>query len=701
MFGFHILDLTVIFGYFCVMVFIGVWVARRIKNEDDFFMGGRKLGTILQMFMNFGMATSTETAVGAARETFRQGLAGIWLKLFLLFITPFYWISTVWLRRLRMNSMAELFKIRYESIFMERSYAIYGLISFMAMISVNLVALQKTVEVISPKAAEHLSVKEQRYVDNFNKMNVLKEKMEHSALTSDELDEFERLKSLKAQGQVRSSVSYLNPYVFMPIIALIVIVYAVAGGLLAAAITDFIQGALLVVLSLLLLPIGLVKIGGFAGLHERVPESFFNLFGSATMSEYPWYYVVAMAAMGLCMVEASPHNCQVMGSAKDEEASRVGRVFGNFLKRFTIVAWGFTGVIGYGLYKNAVGDPDMLWGHMTRNLLTPGLIGLMIVCLLAALMSTADTFVIASGILFTQNFYRPLVPGKSDAHYLFVGRVAGASILLGATIIALFFQDILRIIRFIWSLGLVFGPVYWMGMVWRRSNTRGAISALAYTALFTVLVSYFIQYVGPVSRVQGLVKQTSPKVIMAMAEATQEDVDQGKAGYEGQSIKKEIQIPARGIFFEDVVRENPNDPNSPLMGKNRFRTSLLIPAALGVDFSNWSKGQLISFGYYLDLIIPFLIIFLVSRFTAMNSRKTLDSFYGRLHTPCVGGPYQDKVEMELTEKDPNRFQLRNLFPKTNIELQKPSARDVGGFLLAWLMVGGIVLLVILLSQIGS
>jgi len=33
---------------------------------------------------------------------------------------------------------------------------------------------------------------------------------------------------------------------------------------------------------------------------------------------------------------------------------------------------------------------------------------------------------------------------------------------------------------------------------------------------------------------------------------------------------------------------------------------------LGVDFSGWSKGQLISFGYYLDLIIPFLIIFLVS-----------------------------------------------------------------------------------------
>jgi SSS family solute:Na+ symporter len=596
MFGFHPLDLTVIVLYFGAMLYIGVIISRRIKNEEDFFMGGRGLGRLLQTFMNFGMATSSETSVGAARETFRQGMAGIWLKLFVLFMTPFYWFTAVWTRRLRATSMGEIFRMRYANAPMEKVYAVKGMLSFMAMIAVSFVALQKTVEVITPIPASQLSTEQRAAIENFRQTADLEKKMEAGPLTDLEMETYEKLKALKTKGRVKSSFSAINTKIFVPLIALIVLVYAIAGGLLAAAITDFIQGVLLLVLSFLLLPAGLIKIGGFSGLHEKVPESAFSLFGTATLSEYPWYYVVAISVMGMVMVEAAPHNCQVMGSAKDEESARVGRVFGNFMKRFTIILWGFTGVIGYGLYRHAIADPDMLWGHMTRQLLAPGLIGLMVVCLIAALMSTADAFIVATGALFTRNLYEPLFPGRSQREYVLAGRVAGGIVLTGAIIIALFFNDILRLVRFIWSIGLIFGPVYWMGVVWRRSNTRGAWAAIIYTFVFTVSCSYFLCYVKPAARSEFLTKTTEIKVVTKKTGATEADVKNGLAKFAGQAISKEIQIPARGVFFEDVVRENPDNPNSPLIGKNRFRTSLLFLALLGVDLARMNKGTLISLG---------------------------------------------------------------------------------------------------------
>jgi SSS family solute:Na+ symporter len=701
MFGFHFLDILVILLYFAGMIYIGIIVSRRIKNEEDFFMGGRNLGRILQTFMNFGMATSSETSVGAARETFRQGMAGIWIKLFVLFMTPFYWFTAVWTRRLRATSMGEIFRMRYANAPMEKVYAVKGMLSFMAMIAVSFVALQKTVEVITPLPESQLSAEQKTIIGNFKQMSALEKKMGATPLTDEEMETYEKLKALKTEGLVKSSFSAVNPKIFVPIIALIVMVYAIAGGLLAAAITDFIQGVLLLVLSFLLLPAGLFRIGGFTGLHEKVPESAFNLFGTAALSEYPWYYVVAISVMGMVMVEAAPHNCQIMGSAKDEESARVGRVFGNFMKRFTIILWGFTGVVGYGLYKHAVADPDMLWGHMTRELLAPGLIGLMVVCLVAALMSTADAFIVATGALFTRNLYEPLFPGRSQREYLLAGRVAGGIVLAGAITISLFFNDILRLVRFIWSIGLIFTPVYWMGIVWRRSNARGAWAAIIYTFVFTVIFSYFLGYVKPVARINFLTQTTEIKVVTKKTGATQSDVESGTAEFVGQTLQKEIQIPARGVFFENVVRENPDDPNSPLIGKNRFRTSLLIPAMLGVDLTKMTKGTLISLGYYLDVLIPFLFIIIISRFSKPCPRESLDRYYARLHTPVDPDPEKDREEVRKSEQNPERFRHRNLFPATEIMLQKPSRRDVLGFLAAWAAVGGVILTVIILASIGS
>jgi solute:Na+ symporter, SSS family len=698
--GLHILDALVILIYFVILIFIGVVVARRIKNQEDFLMGGRKIGTLLQTFMNFGMATGSDVPVGASRETFRQGMAGIWVHLFTIFATPFFWFTTVWQRRLRISSMAEVFRLRYESRSLESLYAAIGIFYLIANMSLAMITLQKTVQIVVPKQEHHLSVEEKRWVQNFANLDRLKRISQERELNNTEQQEYETLQALNSQGMVKSSISAVNPTIFLLSLSIILLFYTIAGGIIAAAITDAFQGILLILLSVLLLPFGLVKVGGFAGLHKIVPESAFNLFGTLATSEYPWYYVAALVCVGLVVFESAPQNPQVMGSAKDEEASRLGRINGNMIKRISIILWGFTGVIGFALYQNSISDPDMIWGYMSRQLLGPGLIGLMIVCLLAALQSTVSALLVSASAIFSKTIYEPLWPNRSQKELVFVSRITSVVVLAASILITLYFQDFLRVFKFMLSIGLVFGPPFWIAILWRKATAKAIWATIVYSFFFTVLLGNFGADLKLFSKSTYFCQMTNEKMVTAKIGATADDVKNGKAQSAGQAIIKSVRIPPCGVFFEEVVRENPQDPHSPVIGKGRFRVSLLFPAWLGINLGNFSVGDLNALGFYLDIFLPFFLIILVSLFTKRNSPEGLDQFYGRLQTPVRGTPEDDAREMERTRRDPTRFKQNKIFPNSSFELLKPTRRDISGFLIIWGISALIILFLYLLTQIG-
>jgi SSS family solute:Na+ symporter len=113
MFGLLIIDLIVIVLYFAMMIAIGVWSSRRIKNQEDFFLAGRRLGKVVQAFAAFGMGTSAETAVSVSTTTFTNGASGVWSSLLYLFGTPVYWLISPWQRRVRLLTTGDFFLERY------------------------------------------------------------------------------------------------------------------------------------------------------------------------------------------------------------------------------------------------------------------------------------------------------------------------------------------------------------------------------------------------------------------------------------------------------------------------------------------------------------------------------------------------------------------------------------------------------------
>ena len=90
MFGLSVIDIIVIVAYFAVILSIGFWSMRRIRNQEDYFLAGRRFGKLIQTFAAFGQATSSDSAVSVTTTTVTNGAAGIWGALNILFATPVY-----------------------------------------------------------------------------------------------------------------------------------------------------------------------------------------------------------------------------------------------------------------------------------------------------------------------------------------------------------------------------------------------------------------------------------------------------------------------------------------------------------------------------------------------------------------------------------------------------------------------------------
>ena len=88
MFGLHALDFATLALYLLGIMIAGIWVARRVKNTGDYFMGGRRFGKAFMIMHAFGTGTHTDQAVTVAGASYKLGMAGIWYQWLYLFVLP-------------------------------------------------------------------------------------------------------------------------------------------------------------------------------------------------------------------------------------------------------------------------------------------------------------------------------------------------------------------------------------------------------------------------------------------------------------------------------------------------------------------------------------------------------------------------------------------------------------------------------------
>jgi len=428
-------DWIIVALYLVGVTALGAWVARSIRGRDDFFMAGRRFRKTVMVFFAFGAGTHTDQAVSVASKTYTSGLSGIWLQWVWLFATPFYWLIAPIFRRMRALTTGDYFELRYG-----RSVA-----ALFAAVGV----LQITVT-----------------------MGTM----------------------LKGSGAMITAVSggAVSEPVAIGVMTLLFTVYGVAGGLTAAILTDLIQGILTVVLSFLILPFALDKVGGLAGLRASIADP--GMFSLVAAADVTVLYIVVVALNGLVGIVTQPHIMSNCAAGRTEMDNRVGFTYGNMLKRVCTVAWTFTGLAAIALYPGMTdpGQIDQSYGLMARDLLplvAPGLLGLFLVSMLAAVMSSCDAWMIASSALFTENVYRPFVrPRATEAHYVLVGRLFAGAVVVGAIGFALALDSVVTGLETFWKVQAMMGIAFWVGLFWRRA-TPAAAWASTLSAFLVALAS--------------------------------------------------------------------------------------------------------------------------------------------------------------------------------------------------------------------
>lgn len=688
------IDIAVLILYFAGMVGIGIWAMRRIKNQEDYFMGGRGFGKLLQTFAAFGSGTGAHEPVTVGRTSWTSGLSGVWSALMWLFVTPIYWITAVWYRRMRHLTLGDWFVERYESKAMGAAYTGFALIFYMTYLSTMFSAIAKF-------AVPLLGI--------------------------------ETLFGLDLQ------------YTLIPTIAIIVIIYGVLGGLTAAYWTDLVQGIFIILLSVLLIPFGLLALvrefgdpatmgvlDGFTIMHERVSSDYFSLFAGPSAGEFPIQYIISLTLLALVGIVVQPHFIATGGgSAKSEDAARIGLVTGNFLKRLCTVGWALTALIALALLAgNAeiAADPDRVWGVAAREILGPvnlGLVGLMFACLLAAMMSSADAYMIVTSALVSRNVYAAYInPKASEKTYVLVARLTGLVIILGASLFALTMADVFGQFKMALELPILFAAPFWIGMYWRRANRVAVWITIGFSFLFFLVLPSVISHV-PGMRTHPDFSTTTHWITTSFTRAaTPADVARREAweinqtGVEppiavlGQPVEIVIQSGGRSIFWQGGVtpREQPllrtveereeagkhiviqrND--APMMGAGDFRIDFLFYKWLGFDLAHASKATLETLRLPTRLLLPFLVLIIASFFTPRNSREALDRYYAKMKTEVDPDRQADLRNLELSYRNPHRFKERLLFPNTDFEFVKPRPKDYLGFLAAvgicFLVVGGL------------
>lgn len=422
----HTLDWIVIGGYFALIVAVGLYVARRVKDSEDYFLGNRGFSVWIILAQAFGVGTHAEMPVSLAGAVYKSGYSAIWYQWKNLFITPFYWILGPIFRRTRRTTIGEIYEDRYGNV-MGVTYTVFALSFF----TFNMGAMLKGAG---------------------------------------------KLVSVATGGGV-------SPNEVVVVMTATFLVYSLAGGLIAAAYTDFIQSFFIIALSFLLIPLGLREIGGFTGMRETLSGDMLSM---VTPGDVGAFTILMLTLNGLIGIVAQPHMLAAVGTGKDERTCRIGFAYGNFIKRFCTIGWALVGlVVAVMLVKTGttLADPEDAFGYATRELLFPGAVGLMIACVLAANMSTCSAFTVDGGALFTQNLYRRyFVKDKADKHYLNVGRLAGVTVTSLGVLFGLYVDVVLEAFLFTETLSAFMGISMFGAIAWRRANRYGAFSSLILSA---------------------------------------------------------------------------------------------------------------------------------------------------------------------------------------------------------------------------
>jgi SSS family solute:Na+ symporter len=380
--------LAAVLAYMSIQLAIGVWVSRRIRTESDYLVAGRSLGYSLTIFSIFATWFGAETVVGSAGIAYRDGVSlasaepfGYGLCLLLMGL-----VFAVPLWRRRLTTLADLYRERFST----------GVERFAALVLIPSSILWAAAQV-------------------------------------------------RAFGHVLSTTTAsLDAELAIAIAAGFTILYTMFGGLLVDAITDVIQGAMLIVGLLVVLVAVVFHLGGAMGAVETLGDvGPVHLVPSAGGSALA---VVEAWAIPICgSVVATELVGRVIATRSPEVARRSSLLAGAMYLAIGLVPVTI-GLLGQRIVPE-LADPEQLVPAVARDLLPTALYAIFAGGLISAILSTVDSTLLASSGLLSHNLIVPTFGVRDERAKVGVARAGVVVFGFGAYTLALRAEGVFALVE--------------------------------------------------------------------------------------------------------------------------------------------------------------------------------------------------------------------------------------------------------------
>lgn len=280
-----------------------------------------------------------------------------------------------------------------------------------------------------------------------------------------------------AFGRILQSLTGLDPVVGICVGAGIVLIYTYAGGMWAVTLTDFVQLLILVVGMVCLTPILLADMGGWSALAARIPDERFDLYpvegGAAAWFDYArdWLVIGLGNLAGQDLIQRS------LSSRDDKVAVRSAYLSGVLYLTVGMLPV-LLGMAGAVILPD-LADPDLVMMELAQMYLPAAALVLFAGALVSALLSSADSALLAPASVIGWDLLRWLKPTASEQLCLRVSRIAVTVCGIVALVLALHRTSVYDLMVDSWSilLATLFVPLT-AGIWWRRSNGPGALAAI-------------------------------------------------------------------------------------------------------------------------------------------------------------------------------------------------------------------------------
>ena len=459
------IDWLLLAAYLVLTLVLGLWLARRNSGEADYFVAGRRLNGWLAGASMAATTFSIDTPLYVAGLVGARGLAGNWewWSFGLAHVAMAVVFAPLW-RRSGVLTDAAFTELRYGGA---AAAWLRGIKAFLLAVPVNCIgigyaflALRKVVEALG-----------------------------------------------LVSGQP-AALGMTDTVWLLMVVALLVMSYTVAGGLWAVVMTDLVQLVLALAGAVAVAAAALHAAGGMTALLEQLqalqrPEllslvpwtwddSGFRWLQGSGISIPMFTAYIAVQWWNFRRSDGGGEFIQRMLATRDEHQARLaGWVF--LVVNYLLRSWLWIVVALAALVLLPAGaDLELGYPALAVQLLPPVALGLVVISLVAAFMSTVSTSVNWGASYLTHDLYQRFVrPSAGPRELLLVGQLTTVLLLVLGVITALISDSIGTVFRLVIAIGSGPGVVLVLRWFWWRVNAAAELSAMLcgfFVGVFTSVV---------------------------------------------------------------------------------------------------------------------------------------------------------------------------------------------------------------------